>query len=251
MEFLRFGSSIPGAYWGCCCGDIVQNFKVDPDTKASIQIVEGDEGSPMLSENDELLFAGPTYRDIFWQRLRIGTFATDDMPNHFFLATLSKTQLDTSIGKKWLAILKEAGFEFLRTVNNSVWNVDNYVFGLFRNIGANKCTNPFAPPEEWTTLPDVMPEAYQALTGSPDNFILYASHVAAKQEEYHKQVWDKIGPAKLLTESEVVAAGAPVILAGKRSEYPQQDKTEREAAENFHNKNKTKINPTMPFANKA
>ena len=45
MEFLRFGSSIPGGYWGCCACCIIQNFKFDPKAKASIQLVSGDSGT--------------------------------------------------------------------------------------------------------------------------------------------------------------------------------------------------------------
>ena len=36
---------------------------------------------------------GPTYRDIFWQRIRFGTFDKRDMPNHAFLAILTENQL--------------------------------------------------------------------------------------------------------------------------------------------------------------
>jgi hypothetical protein len=223
VEFLRFGSSIPGSYWGCCAGDIIQDFNQDPDAKSSIQIVEGDGGHPMTNEKGELLFAGPTYRDIFWQRLRFGTFSIRDMPNHFFLVALSNSQVQTAVGKKWLAILKEAGFEFIRTVNNSVWNVNNYVFGLFRGINGSAPKNAFTPPKQWAALPTVMPETYLAL---PDSLA-----ISEGQKVYHKSVYDKIGQAKLLTESEIIAAGAPVIYAGKRSRYPQQSKFDREYAE--------------------
>jgi hypothetical protein len=131
VEFLRFGSSIPGSYWGCCACCIIQNFTVEPDGPASIELVEGDGGTPLGR------FAGKTYHEVFRQRLRYGTFSAKDMPNHAFIAILSKTQLGSAIGKKWLAILKAEGFEFLRTVNNSVWNVENYIFILVRNVGPN------------------------------------------------------------------------------------------------------------------
>ena len=141
MECLRFGSTIPGGYWGCCAADILQNFKVDPDAKASIELVNGDGGESMQK------FLGMTYKEIFLSRLRIGTFSTRDMPNHAFFVMLSATQLQPgSYGHKWLAILKENGFEFVRTVNNSVWNIDNYVFALFRNTGPNAVKDQFTPP---------------------------------------------------------------------------------------------------------
>lgn len=233
MEFLRFGSSIPGSYWGCCAVDIIQNFKFDPDAKASIQIVEGDGGVPVGGG----VFAGPTYRDIFHQRIRFGTFDTRDMPNHGFIAILTEGQVNGGHGAKWLAILKEAGFEFIRTVSNSVYggqsvlpslpdtggSYQNHIFGLFRNIGSYAIPDPFTPPKAWTDLPSVKAEAWDFMVSGSDVSVL-----AHDQFSADKAIWEKIGPPKLLTEKEVVAAGAPVVLAGLRSEYPQQSKEDRE-----------------------
>jgi len=230
MEFLRFGSSIPGSYWGCCAMCIIQNFKVDPDAKASIQIVNGDAGSPMMKGN-EFLFAGPTWRDIFKQRIRVGTFSATDMPNHGFLAVLTEQQVSGGVGKKWLEILKEEGFEFIRTVDNSVYTGasltgscsphPNYLFGLFRNITGSRIKDPFTPPKAWTDLPSVVPEAWQLI--KPEDRLTLSS----EQTTVHKQHWKETGPTKLLTEKEIVAAGAPVIMAGLRSKFPQQDKAAR------------------------
>jgi hypothetical protein len=255
MEFLRFGSSIPGSYWGCCACCIIQNFKVDPDDKASIQIVSGDGGGPIGDQ-----FAGPTWRDIFWQRLRVGTFSNSDMPNHAFLAILTSQQVSGGVGAKWLAILKEAGFEFIRTVDNSVYtgpnlgkpvkggSHPNYIFGLFRNIGRGAVADPFTPPKAWTDLSSVKPEAWQALfRDEADVYLPDAVNakgepiegggiVAMGQDEFLKRqrvadlaIWNKIGKAKFLTEAQIVAAGAPVILAGLRSENKQEAKATREA----------------------
>lgn len=230
MEFLRFGSSIPGSYWGCCAMCIIQNFKFDPDQKASIQLVSGDGGGP-LTKGNQMLFAGPTYRDIFKQRIRIGTFSNQDMPNHGFLAVLTQEQISGGHGKAWLAILKEEGFEFIRTVDNSVYtgpSLDgkcsphpNYLFGLFRNIGAGKIKDSFTPPPQWTDLPSVIPEAWQGLNIS-------SKAIQAGQQEYHLKRWNEDGPTKLLTEDEIIKAGAPVVLAGLRSKYPQQKKEDRD-----------------------
>jgi hypothetical protein len=227
MEFLRFGSSIPGSYWGCCAVCIIQNFNFDPDEKSSIQLVDGDGGYPMGDK-----FAGPTYKDIFLQRLRIGTFSDTDMPNHTFLAVLTEYQVTNETGKKWLALLKEHGFEFIRTVDNSVYTGQslegtrsshkNYLFGLFRNIGNGKIENPFEPPKAWTELPSVIPEASCHL--DPDT----QATITVMQSERHREIWDRIGPAKFLTKAEVEAAGAPVILAGQRSQFPQEPEKTRE-----------------------
>lgn len=213
MEFLRFGSSIPGGYWGCCAVCIIQNFKMDPDTKASIQIVSGDSGTPILDKAGKELFVGPTYRDIFNTRIRIGTFGQNDMPNHVFLAVLTQEQIDGAHGKKWMAILKEAGFEFIRTTDNSVYtgaNVltsvsphPNHIFGLFRNIGGSAIKDPFTPPKAWTDLPE--------------------------QTKTQMEIW-KEGKTVLMTEADLVAAKAPVIMAGLRSKFPPQEKAVRTKA---------------------
>jgi hypothetical protein len=268
MEFLRFGSMIPGSYWGTCSFDIIQNFKVDPDTKASIQLLYGDSATPVIDQKGKTVFAGPTYRDIFWQRLRFGTFEKRDMPNHGFLAILTDSQISGGVGAKWLAILKEAGFEFIRTVCNSVYAgqsitpepVDatalgssrNHLFGLFRNIGSGMVGNPFQPPEAWLKLDPVMPEAWEFVKDA-------AEELTKGQYEAHKKVWDGLPTGTLLTEEEVVKAGAPVILGGQKlAQAAQQTKAERDShtaaaartAANPEEKKKSNpfIVPVMPAA---
>jgi hypothetical protein len=241
VEFIRFGSSIPGAYWGCCAADIIQCFRSDPDEKASIQLVDGDGASPLTfyngSGNYQQAFAGPTNKDIFLSRLRIGTFGIEDMPNHAFFAIITEDQVQSSYGKKWLAILKETGFEFVRTVSNSVYEGQeladlsqldededggslNYIFMLVRNIGSGNVPDPYTPPQEWMDLPLTVPEAWTRLHDTVG--LSKESHAA------QTKIWNDIGPAKFLTEAEVVAAGAPVILAAKRTENPQEIKSDRE-----------------------
>ncbi len=260
MEFLRFGSSIPGGYWGCCACCIIQDFNQDPDDKASIQLVSGDGGYGITKGND-FLFAGPTYKDIFHQRLRVGTFDTRDMPNHGFIAILTHNQINGSIGGKWLKLLKEAGFEFIRTVCNSVYSGQgllggsapsdanqNHIFGLFRNIGAGAIKDPFTPPKAWTNLPKVVPEAWNAMfsetldvfnddavnakgepiEGGAECEYSSTEMLAKVQRTRQLAVWEKIGPAKFLTEAELVAAKAPVIYAGVRTEFPPEPKAARE-----------------------
>lgn len=222
MEFLRFGSSIPGGYWGCCAMCIIQNFKFDPDAKASIQLVSGDGGTGLII-GGEPAFAGPTYRDIFKQRIRIGTFSTEDMPNHGFLAVLTSDQIAGGHGKKWLQILKEEGFEFIRTVDNSVYtgagmtgsgsSHPNYLFGLFRNITGSRIKDPFKAPAAWTNLPD------------PYNGDMSPENMTKVQKDH----WLANSPTKLMKKSEIVAAGAPVIMAGLRTQYPPEPEATRES----------------------
>lgn len=263
MEFLRFGSSIPGSYWGCCAFCIIQNFKFDPSAKASIQLVNGDGGYVMRNHKNEDLFAGPTYEDIFWQRLRYGTFGIDDMPNHGFLAVLTQGQLSGGYGKKWLAILKKAGFEFIRTVDNSVYSGQatfespeydedededednegeavlgqsrnkNYLFGLFRNVGQRYVEDPFTPPPEWTNLPSVVPELWERLSNG--DMTVYAE----EQRKAQLPLYEALPKNAHLTEKELEKQGVPVILAGMRSENPQELKKFREEREKENGKTKS------------
>lgn len=234
LEFLRFGSSIPGNYWGCCAADIIQNFKVDPDAKASIEILGGDSGQ---SVGDA--YAGPTYRDIFHQRLRIGTFGTSDMPNHAFFAIITEWQVQSAQGKKWLRILADAGFEFVRTVNNSVYsgptlasapsatvnNNDNHIFMLVRNIGNNALKDQFTPPKEWASIKGRKPTFLDIDPKLQKSGV----DLTKSQFDFDRAVWDKIGKANLLTKKQVEEAGAPVMLAGRRSEFPGEPAATRDS----------------------
>ena len=234
MEFLRFGSSIPGSYWGCCAVDIIQNFKFDPDTPASIQIVSGDSSTPIM-RNGKGLFAGKTYREIFLSRLNFGTFSSSPMPNHAFIAVLTENQISSGYGKKWLKILKENGFEFIRSVSNSVYTGGalaeytpsrggnkNYIFMLVRNIGVNGDGDSLTPPQEWLDLPKVLTEAWEVT--APTTRLA----VAKEQHAVHTQIWNRNGPPVFYTEDELNAAGVPVVMAGLRSEYPQESKELRD-----------------------
>lgn len=262
MEFLRFGSSIPGSYWGCCAMCIIQNFKFDPDEKASIEIVSGDGGEPIGDT-----FAGLTYRQIFETRLRIGTFSTQEMPNHGFLAILADWQIHSGHGKEWLKILHANGFEFLRTVDNSVYsganllgdgpdencddedwedegdsNNKNHLFGLFRNIGHGAVEDPFTPPAVWTELDGGVPQVVDYLSPADRASLTFA------QRKFHLEAWNKLGPPKFYTKQQVLDAGVTVTLAGKRSKFPQQTEKTREAALKQQNgSSKTKAAPfTVP-----
>jgi len=249
MEFLRFGSSIPGSYWGCCAVCIIQNFNFDPDAPASIELVSGDGGHPII-KNKEAAFLGKTYKEIFLQRLRMGTFGAGDMPNHAFLAVLTQDQLGTQRGLQWLKLLKENGFEFIRTVGNSVYSGDslhdgttpeytpedcdedwdeyddgyyegenshpNYLFGLFRNIGASPITDPFMPPQQWLDLDGGVDEVIHHLP------IEARDHLTSSRNDVHLSQWDKIGPAQFFNRQELIDAGVPVTLAGLRSPNPQE-----------------------------
>lgn len=219
MEFLRFGSSIPGSYWGCCAFDIIQNFGgYDPDDPLSIEMVCGDEGQPLGGK-----FLGKTAREVFEARLVVGTFGTQHLPNHGFLAVLTESQLETDNGEAWMEILADNGFEFIRAVSNSVYAGDmlhkegdvtdrsiNYLFGLFRNIGSGKVTNPFEPPEGW----EGRSRALLAVEYGIDN--TYWDNLHRERYIQHESGY------KTYTEEELDAEGVPVTYAGVRSLKPQQ-----------------------------
>jgi len=229
MEFLRFAGSIPGSYWGCCAVDVIQCFDKDPDTSASIQIVCGDGGQPLTRGGEELFF-GPTYGDIFRNRIRTGTFGTGDMPNHAFLAVLTDSQVRSTVGKKWLKMMADEGFEFVRAIDNSVYTssqvIDkagepkvlsshpNYIFGLFRNIGRGYIKDPFQPPEEWLEVSDLTARN--------------STHL--KRQKQQLKAWQALAKTTVMTRSEVEAAGVPITLAGKRSLNPQELETVRKDA---------------------
>lgn len=218
MEFLRFGSSIPGAYWGCCAADIIQNFKVDPDAKYAIEVVSGDGGGSTGR------YIGKTWKDVFLQRLKIGTFGSNNMPNHAFFAILTEGQINSGPGAKWLKILKEQGFEFLRTVNNSVYSGaglasspaavnngnDNHIFILIRNVGNQSIKDQFTPPKAWQALPKVVPEMFDligkdAVTMTKDIF------------DIQKGLYSALPDANYLTTDQLQKEDIEPTCAGVRS----------------------------------
>jgi hypothetical protein len=176
IEFLRFGSQHGGEGIGCCAIDIIQGFVNDPDAPATVQLYHGDRDGKndqalTLFANGKVEFAylGKTNREVFENFIRIGTFGTSDMPDHTFFAVFSDEQMSDRNGKEWLKILKAEGFEFLRTVGNSVYTDTtvpkepvkgkmrphkNHVFGLFRNISNAAVAKPFTPPRAWLEIPE-------------------------------------------------------------------------------------------------
>ena len=166
IECVRFAGRHPTEGIGCCAIDNFQGFINDPDAPAYVQLKHGDSGVGLIKKR-EAVYYGPTNKDIFLSYLYTGTFSLEPMPNHAFLLSITKTQLHSAIGLKWLAILKENGFEFVRTIDNSVYSGSRvsrdkkseaidlvYIFGLFRNIGETRVSDPFDPPAEWKALPE-------------------------------------------------------------------------------------------------
>jgi hypothetical protein len=139
------------------------------------------------------------------------------------LAVLTESQLETDNGEAWMEILADNGFEFIRAVSNSVYAGDmlhkegdvtdrsiNYLFGLFRNIGSGKVTNPFEPPEGW----EGRSRALLAVEYGIDN--TYWDNLHRERYIQHESGY------KTYTEEELDAEGVPVTYAGVRSLKPQQ-----------------------------
>lgn len=205
MEFLRYGSRISGSNIGCCGWDIIQDFKQDPDEKAAVQLVSGDGGTaitkyvrkPNGTYEYRNQFFGKTWREVFNMRMRTGTHYNNDMPNHGFLAILTGNQLTTEIGKKWLAILKAHGFQFMGGVQNSVYRGASighecYLFALFRNVTAT--SNPMEPPKAWTDLPE------------PEGSDL--------------DRWNALPPLVMYEEAELRKEGIPIWMSGTKGAQP-------------------------------
>lgn len=205
-----------------------------------------------MVKGGKVLFLGKTYKEIFEGRLRIGTFSSSEMPNHVFLAVLTADQIRGGVGKKWLKILKENGFEFIRATDNSVYTGSsvieapgknctsshpNYIFGLFRNIGKGAMADPYTPPKEWTDLPSVVPEFHNCVSGG-----FYPEKFNEEVQAAQLKLWNAGQKPTLYTEEELVAEGVPITLAGRRSLKPQELKAYRK-----NDVSQTPVSASSPF----
>jgi len=166
IECVRFGQvKTRHTTWGCCAVDLLQNFSVDPNEEVLVPLFQGDSGTPSMN-NGQHRALGPTNKEAFEQFLRIGSHNAADKPNRLFLVVITDSQLTQSNGKAWLAILKENGFQFQCSVDNSVYTGSArmkegvkpkpphlvHLFYLLRHAGAHRPDDPFAPPAEWLEL---------------------------------------------------------------------------------------------------
>jgi hypothetical protein len=164
IEVTRFFGRKGGEGIGCCAIDLIQGFVNDPDAPAKMKLVHGDSGT-VLQKKGKAAYLGKTNHELFLSYLRIGTFSLTEMPNRIFLASLTESQCNSVVGQKWLKILKENGFEFIRATDNSVYSGNTvtdtpgkggrpiYLFGLFRNISSKALEDPFKAPAYWDSLP--------------------------------------------------------------------------------------------------
>lgn len=158
IECLRFGARIGGEGIGCCAIDVLQGFSNDPD--AICPPKEAMNGDCWTPEGVCIGGEGVTNEMALLAYLYHGSFDPHTgYPDHGFIATLTLDQVNSSVGKKWLAILKREGFEWVGAVSNSVYSEyhPNHVFMLLRNthreMDDDEINSLKQPPKIWEELP--------------------------------------------------------------------------------------------------
>jgi hypothetical protein len=166
IECLRLGARRGGEGIGCCAMDVIQGFNNDPDKICPQQpFFNGDSWAPefYLGSDMQLCVGGDgiTNEMAFMSHITHGSFSPDTeiAADHAFVAVLTDDQCNSSIGKKWLAILKREGFEWKGCTSNSVYGEyhPNHIFMLIRsthnNMEDSEIESLRLPPPIWEKLP--------------------------------------------------------------------------------------------------
>ncbi len=175
LECLRLGARRGGEGIGCCAIDVLQGFNNDPDSLAPPQPhFNGDDWSPSFYQHtDKQLAIAGTNEEVFLSHITHGSFTPEPEPDHGFIAVLTDDQVNGTIGRKWLAILKREGFEWVGCTSNSVYGEyhPNHVFMLLRSTHLNmedaEIEELKKPPQVWTELPapvETPEERFQTLS---------------------------------------------------------------------------------------
>lgn len=160
IECLRLGARRGGIGIGCCAIDVFQGFSNHPDAACPpIPFFEGDSWTPHMdcNTNKQLHMKG-TNAEVFRAYLAHGSFTPYPEQDHAFIAVLTEEQIHNSIGRSWLKILKEEGFEWMGAVSNSVYSEyhPNHIFILIRNtrdyMDDEELEMLKKPPQAWTEL---------------------------------------------------------------------------------------------------
>ncbi len=165
IECLRLGARRGGEGIGCCAMDIIQGFDNSPEGLRPQQpFYNGDCWTPEMypGTDDQLCVGGGdvTNEQAFLAYLAHGSFSPEPYADHGFIAVLTGDQCKSSNGKKWLAILKREGFEWVGATSNSVYGEyhPNHVFMLLRSthteMGENEIELLKKPPKAWEELPE-------------------------------------------------------------------------------------------------
>lgn len=171
IECLRLGARRGGEGIGCCAIDVLQGFNNPPESICPQQPhYNGDSWWPSFypGTDDQLCIGGEgiTNEQVFLAHLTHGSFTAQPEPDHGFIASLTDEQCNSSIGKKWLEILKREGFVWVGATSNSVYDEyhPNHVFMLMRsthiNMGDEEIEELQQPPKAWNNIPEPteMPE---------------------------------------------------------------------------------------------
>lgn len=165
IECLRFGARRGGDGIGCCAVDVIQGFGNPPDAICPQKpFYDGDSWAPVFysGTSRQLCVGGEniTNEQAFLAYLTHGSFTSEPEPDHAFIAILAKEQCEeSSSGKKWLAILKREGFEWVGCTSNSVYGEchPNHIFMLIRSTHTHMEDSEIEslkrPPQIWDELP--------------------------------------------------------------------------------------------------
>lgn len=165
IECLRLGARRGGEGIGCCAMDVIQGFNNSPDAICPQQPhFDGDGWSPSFHPDGkgQLCIGGEgiTNEQAFLSHITHGSFTPEPEPDHGFVCVLTDSQCSSSTGKKWLAILKREGFEWVGCTSNSVYAGyhPNHVFMLLRNTHEHMEDSELEqlkhPPKAWEELPE-------------------------------------------------------------------------------------------------
>jgi hypothetical protein len=149
----------------CCGASIITDFSIDPGDAQEYEMEQQDTQwgpvmKPKLDANGDRI-PKATYGDQFVASLNgamgrtlsnRGLYA-NYYKDHGVFAILSGKQIASKHGKNWLKILKQAGFEHVRSWNNTVHGESpNHLFMLCKHTSSVDVPEPTTPPKEWVAL---------------------------------------------------------------------------------------------------
>lgn len=154
IECIRFGGRRGNIGIGCCAVDLIQGFNNPPSQIGrETPFYDGDTQSPANYGGGQLHICG-TNEQMLLAYLTHGTFSAEPQSDHAFIAVMSQEQVDSQIGKEWLKILYREGFDYIATVNNSVYEEYHpvHIFMMIRTAGGYLDGEELCAPPEWEKL---------------------------------------------------------------------------------------------------
>ena len=176
IEAVRFGARLGRIGIGCCGLDLIQGFSHSPEDETTFPLRYGDEDTPIFQDTCDgdggVMAITGTNIEVLKALLTLGTHDQEPKEARSFLVTLNNDQICSEEGRKWLAILKGLGFEYLRSFENGVYGADSwvYLFGYFRAYEGGASITRSVP--GWDELPAGVP------TFVPDDFYKHLTTVS-------------------------------------------------------------------------